>query len=43
MFDDGIRETIDWYLGHKPWWENIISGTYRQYYDKMYGSRGLAD
>lgn len=38
-FDDGIEKTIKWYLDNKPWWEEIISGEYRNYYEKMYGSR----
>ena len=38
-FDDGIKKTIDWYLTHKSWWEKIISGEYRDYYDKMYKNR----
>ena len=38
-FEDGIRKTIDWYLDNKPWWENIISGEYRDYYEKMYADR----
>ena len=39
MFADGIRKTIRWYLDHKPWWEEIISGEYQTYYEKMYGNR----
>ena len=39
QFEVGIRKTIDWYLEHKPWWENIISGEYRDYYEKMYADR----
>lgn len=38
-FDDGIRETITWYLEHREWWETIVSGEYQNYYKKMYGSR----
>ena len=38
-FDKGIEKTIDWYLNNKPWWEHIISGEYKQYFDKMYGYR----
>lgn len=38
-FDDGIKKTIDWYLTHKSWWEKIISGEYKDYYDKMYKNR----
>ena len=39
MFDDGIVKTVQWYLDNKPWWENIISGDYQDYYEKMYGNR----
>ena len=38
-FDDGIKLTIKWYLEHRPWWENIISGEYKDYYKKMYEKR----
>ncbi len=37
-FADGIRMTIRWYLEHREWWETIISGEYRNYYEKMYGN-----
>lgn len=36
-FETGIRQTIDWYLENRDWWENIISGEYANYFDKMYG------
>lgn len=39
MFDDGIKKTVQWYLENRGWWENIISGDYREYYDKMYKNR----
>lgn len=39
MFADGIKMTIDWYLENRPWWERIVSGEYREYYEKMYGNR----
>jgi len=35
-FDEGIKKTIEWYLDNKPWWEHIVNGEYRDYYDKMY-------
>ena len=38
-FEDGIRQTIDWYLNNESWWKNIISGDYMEYYEKMYGNR----
>ena len=38
-FADGLDKTVDWYLANRPWWEEIISGEYRSYYEKMYGNR----
>ena len=38
-FKDGIKLTIKWYLENKSWWEKIISGEYKNYYQKMYGER----
>ncbi|MBQ7255606.1 MAG: dTDP-glucose 4,6-dehydratase [Oscillospiraceae bacterium] len=38
-FEDGIQRTIDWYLANRPWWEEIISGEYQNYYETMYGNR----
>ncbi|MBR6366632.1 MAG: dTDP-glucose 4,6-dehydratase [Lachnospiraceae bacterium] len=38
-FDTGIEMTIQWYLENREWWENIISGEYQNYFDKMYGNR----
>ena len=38
-FEVGIKKTIKWYLEHRDWWEEIISGEYRIYYEKMYGNR----
>lgn len=38
-FADGIQKTIEWYLNNKPWWERIISGEYRDYYERMYKNR----
>ncbi len=35
-FEDGIKKTIDWYLNNKKWWKDIISGEYKEYYNKMY-------
>ena len=38
-FCDGIEKTIEWYLGNRSWWEEIISGEYQGYYERMYGKR----
>jgi len=37
-FEQGMKETIQWYLENTKWIENIISGDYANYYDKMYSS-----
>lgn len=31
-FEDGIEETIDWYISNKDWIEDVKSGRYRQYH-----------
>lgn len=36
-FEEGIKKTVQWYLENKGWWENIVSGEYQVYYEKMYG------
>jgi dTDP-glucose 4,6-dehydratase len=38
-FEQGIKETIEWYLNNREWWERIKSGEYQQYYQKMYVDR----
>lgn len=35
-FEQGIKETIDWYLNNQDWIRNILSGDYSTYYEKMY-------
>lgn len=38
-FADGLSKTVDWYLENTNWLENVISGDYGKYYEKMYGNR----
>ena len=38
-FDKGIKETIDWYLSNKDWWQPIVNGDYQHYYETMYKDR----
>lgn len=35
-FETGIAQTIQWYLDNKEWWEQIISGEYKNYFEKQY-------
>jgi len=38
-FTEGFEKTVDWYLEHEKWLENVTSGNYQEYYQKMYGDR----
>lgn len=29
-FDEGIRQTVRWYVEKRDWWEEIVSGRYRE-------------
>lgn len=35
-FEEGFRETIEWYLANPEWVENVTSGAYQQFYEKQY-------
>jgi dTDP-glucose 4,6-dehydratase len=35
-FEEGLSETIDWYLSHSAWLKNVTSGDYLEYYNKQY-------
>lgn len=37
-FEQGIKDTVDWYLSNKEWWQSIRSGEYQKYYELQYGS-----
>jgi dTDP-glucose 4,6-dehydratase len=36
-FEEGLRQTIAWYLDNEDWWRPILSGEYLAYYDQWYG------
>jgi dTDP-glucose 4,6-dehydratase len=38
-FEQGLGETIQWYLSNGPWLENVTSGEYQSYYTEMYTNR----
>ena len=38
-FEDGLRETVEWYRDHRDWWQPIKSGAYREYYARQYADR----
>ena len=35
-FEEGLAKTIDWYLANTEWLDNVTSGSYKDYYEKMY-------
>lgn len=35
-FEQGMKETIQWYLDNHKWIEHVVSGEYENYYNKMY-------
>jgi dTDP-glucose 4,6-dehydratase len=38
QFEEGIEKTVRWYLDHQGWLDNVTSGDYQRYYQKMYGN-----
>ncbi len=36
-FDQGMEKTVDWYLENRQWSESVMDGSYRKYYETMYG------
>jgi dTDP-glucose 4,6-dehydratase len=38
-FETGLRKTVEWYLAHDDWIQNVISGSYRNWLDLNYNAR----
>ena len=38
-FETGIRKTVKWYLENQDWVNEVASGDYQKYYERMYGNR----
>lgn len=38
-FEIGIKKTINWYLEHQQWMENVTNGVYQEYYKQMYDNK----
>ena len=39
QFEEGIERTVKWYLENQEWLDNVTSGDYQKYYEKMYEDR----
>jgi dTDP-glucose 4,6-dehydratase len=35
-FDEGLKLTVQWYLSHESWWQNILSGEHLGFYENHY-------
>jgi dTDP-glucose 4,6-dehydratase len=35
-FEEGLRQTIEWYLSNETWLQNVTSGAYQHYYEQQY-------
>lgn len=38
-FEEGLEKTVDWYLSHEEWMQQVTSGAYQKYYEEQYLSR----
>ena len=38
-FEEGLSQTIDWYLQNQDWLKHVTSGEYQKYYDLQYHKR----
>jgi dTDP-glucose 4,6-dehydratase len=38
-FEEGLSQTIDWYLSNSEWLSHVTSGNYQEYYNEHYGTR----
>jgi dTDP-glucose 4,6-dehydratase len=38
-FEQGLPETVEWYVSNRKWWERVMSGEYKKYYEEQYGKR----
>jgi len=36
-FEDGMKQTVEWYKANEDWWRDVKSGEYKKYYEKQYG------
>ena len=39
--EQGLKETVDWYIKHRQWWGKIKSGEFAEYYARMYEQREI--
>jgi dTDP-glucose 4,6-dehydratase len=38
-FEEGLKQTVEWYRTHEQWWRKIKTGEFKEYYRQQYGRR----
>ena len=38
-FEEGLKQTVEWYRSHESWWRKIKSGEFKDYYRQQYANR----
>ncbi len=41
-FEEGLSQTIDWYLQNETWLQHVTSGAYQRYYEQQYGAQAAS-
>ena len=41
-FEDGLQQTLNWYLENESWWRRVMDGSYRDWVDRNYENRDHA-
>ncbi|NET28018.1 dTDP-glucose 4,6-dehydratase [Okeania sp. SIO1I7] len=36
--EEGLRQTVEWFLNNRNWWEPLLSEEYQAYYQKVYAN-----
>lgn len=43
LFEDGLKDTVHWYSENSAWWQAILSGEYRTYFERTYPALGTGN
>jgi dTDP-glucose 4,6-dehydratase len=42
VLDEGLRQTLEWYLANESWWRAVMDGSYQDWIRRHYGERDHA-
>lgn len=40
-FEEGLTNTVNWYLSNEDWWKRVKSGEYMRFYEEYYSNRSI--